>query len=166
LIDLDLRRPALMRELRRRSPDLGIVDCLLSGISLDAVVIRDQECGFDMIPLGRQHADPTSLLTSDRMGTLLEELRRKYDCIIVDTPPLLGITDARIFAQRADTVVVVVQWAKTPSALAQSAIKLLRRARADIAGVVLTQANMKKHARYGCGDTGTFYKKYKSYYQG
>jgi succinoglycan biosynthesis transport protein ExoP len=119
-----------------------------------------------MIPLGRQHADPTSLLTSDRMGTLLEELRRKYDCIIVDTPPLLGITDARIFAQRADTVVVVVQWAKTPSALAQSAIKLLRRARADIAGVVLTQANMKKHARYGCGDTGTFYKKYKSYYQG
>jgi capsular exopolysaccharide synthesis family protein len=164
LLDLDLRHPSVQRELSR-SVAGGIVEHLLHDVPLEEVIDHDPELGLDVISVREQATDPMLLLTSRRMGELLRRLRDDYDHVIIDSPPLLGLTEAQLLASMVDKVLVVVQWTKTARSLAQNAVGLLRSVKADIAGVVLTQVHVNKHARYRNGDVGSDYKKYRAYYQ-
>ena len=67
--------------------------------------------------------DPVTLFTRERMPRLLRELRKRYDCVVVDGPPLLGITEARLLASLADKVLFVVKWGDTRRELAQKRVE-------------------------------------------
>ena len=94
------------------------------------------------------------------MSHLLHRLRESYDCVIIDSAPVLAITETRLLAAMVDKVVFVVKWGATRREVAQHALArlcsggLLDRWRSVVAGAVITQVDLNKHARYRFGDTG------------
>jgi len=98
------------------------------------------------------------------MDNLLEELRSRYDLVILDTAPVLPVADTRILAPKADVVVFLARWRKTPQDAIEAAFRMLGGTGAHIAGVALTQVDMKQQSKYGYGDSGYYYTEYKKYY--
>jgi Mrp family chromosome partitioning ATPase len=132
--------------------------------SLEEVVRHHDETGIDYLPVKRQTPNPTDLLGSQRMKRLIEELREIYDFVVIDSAPLLGVTDSKIVSRLADKVLFVVRWEQTNAETAKNALRHLHEVRASIAGAVLTLVDVKKHAQYGYGDVGQYYGKYQKYY--
>jgi succinoglycan biosynthesis transport protein ExoP len=125
------------------------------------VVQRVPGLQLDYLPACRRPVDPLPLFADERMPRLLRQLRESYDCVVIDSPPLLSVTEARLLAAMVDKVVFVVKWGSTRRDDAQNALNLLRNTglpghdRVALAGVVVTQADPKKHARYRYyGDIG------------
>ena len=170
LVDLDFRHPSVQRELGGKSSAMlagtGVLDLLGDARPPAEVIQHLPELRLDYLPMARRPADPFAAFADDGLRRLLDRLRAEYDCVIVDGPPLLVITEARLLASMVDKVIVAVKWASTRREVVRSALDLLRpsgaRSRAvaplfqpvtrdgdtiDVAGVVLTQVDMKKHAR-------------------
>lgn len=163
LVDLDLRHPSIQRELGF-TPQTGFVEYMAGERSLDEVIRHHEETGIDYLPIKRQTPNPTDLLGSRRMKRLLEELRGIYDFVVIDSAPLLGVTDSRVVARLVDKVLFVVRWEQTNAETARNALRLLQEVQASVAGAVLTLVDVKKHAQYGYGDVGQYYGKYQKYY--
>jgi exopolysaccharide transport family protein len=163
LIDLDLRHPSVQRELGS-SPPHGFVEYMGGEKHLDEIIFHDEETGLDYLPVKRQTANPTDLLGSQKMRLLMEELRSRYDYVVIDSAPLLGVTDTKVASVLADKVVFASQWEKTSAETARNGLAHLHEARASVSGVVLTQVDVRKHAHYGYGDVGQYYGKYQKYY--
>lgn len=163
LVDFDLRCPGVT-ELLGLSRGPGIVDHVEDGATLHDIIHVEPATGLHVLRGGRLPADPLALIRHPRLTRLIEGLRTRYDRIIIDSPPLLAVTDARLLAEQSDTVIFVVRWNRTARELARHAVQSLRDARVDIAGVVLTRANFKQHMRYGYADTGGGRGKYKKYF--
>ncbi len=163
LMDLDLRHPNVHRQLGVR-PTTGFVEYMAGERTLDEVIVHDERTGVDYLPIRRQTPNPTDLLGSRRMRETLETLRERYDFIVIDSAPILGVTDSRVIARVVDKVLFVIRWERTDDKTAQNALKHLEEARADIAGAVLTLVDVKKHAQYGYGDVAQYYSKYSKYY--
>ena len=163
LIDADLRHPSVDRDLGMKH-EYGLVEYLAGERELDEVIVVDEEAGFSYLPVKRQTANPTDLLGSRQMRELLTELRERFDLIVIDSAPLLGVTDTKVLSRFVDRMLFVVQWDKTNRETALNSLAHIREARGRVAGVVLTQVDMRRHAQYGYGDVGQYYGKYHKYY--
>jgi succinoglycan biosynthesis transport protein ExoP len=163
LMDMDLRHPSVHRDLKV-TPERGVVEYLAGEHELDQVVCQDEDSGVWYLPIKRQTANPTDLIGSRKMRELFRQLRESYDFVVVDSAPLLGVTDSKLVALLTDKVIFVSQWQKTTKDTAKNALANLREAKASIAGVVLSQVDVRKHAQYGYGDVGQYYGKYQKYY--
>ena len=135
LIDADLRRPTLHETFQ--VPNLsGLGDSLRAEAEQKLSLVQVSP-RLTLLTAGRPDPDPMSGLTSDRMQRLFDEAASRFDWVIVDTPPIGLLPDARILAQMADSTLLVVRAAKTPYALVQRAVATLGRER--ILGVVLNR---------------------------
>jgi Mrp family chromosome partitioning ATPase len=83
--------------------------------------------------------------------------------VILDSPPVMAVSDARIISQLADYTIFVVHWAKTPRDVVKSAVAALLGV-TDRVGIVINKVNLAKHALYEYGDYGDYYSRYNSYY--
>jgi Mrp family chromosome partitioning ATPase len=99
-----------------------------------------------VLPAGRPHPDPMASLTSDRMRRLLDEAREAFDWVIIDTPPIVLLPDARVLAAMADGVVLVIRARSTPVALVKRAIETVGTN--HTLGVVLNQTDTAPDAGY------------------
>lgn len=163
LLDVDLRHPSVHRDLGVQ-PERGLVELLAGESTLDEVIARDEASNVSYLPIRRQTANPTELLGSQKMKRLLAELRERFDFVVLDSAPLLGVTDSKVIAHLVDRVLFALRWEKTTKETALNALAHLREAKANLAGVVLTQVDVRKHAEYGYGDVGQYYGKYQKYY--
>jgi polysaccharide biosynthesis transport protein len=169
LVDLDFRHPAIPRELDAVARD-GILDLLVRDRPPEEVVQHIPALQLDYLPACQRPVDPLPLFADARMPRLLNHLRESYDCVVIDSPPLLFVTEARLLAAMVDKVVLAVKWGTTRRDIAQNALTLLRNLGlpdgddGPIAGAVVTQADMKKHARYRYGDIGESVARYPHYY--
>jgi Mrp family chromosome partitioning ATPase len=140
------------------------VEVLAGKRNLRDVLHRDPISPLEFVPVAAPPANPVDLLASQAMKGLIEFLRQHYDLIIIDAAPVLPVSDTRLLARLADKVVYVVKWDSTPREAVSSGFKLLRDANADIAGTILNQADMRRHALYGYGNAnygyGGHYAKY------
>jgi succinoglycan biosynthesis transport protein ExoP len=164
LLELDVRRPKVARELRLE-PLVGIVELLEGDVPFEQAVERDEDSGVDVLSAASRHTNPSALLTSPRLVALLEHLDAHFDCVIIDTPPVLAVPDAKTLARLADAVVLVVRWDRTKRDAAQAALKELQHFSAHVAGAVLNRVDMKRHAQYSYGDAGQYYTQYSAYYR-
>lgn len=163
LIDLDLRHPSVHRELGW-SVSHGLVEYLVDDRPLDEAIQHDLETGLHFLPVKAQTTNPTDLLESERLRTLIETCRARYDYVIIDSAPLVSVTDSRLAALLADKTVFVIKWGDTVESAAQDGVQTLRDIGIDIAGAVLTQIDLKRHAQYHYADIGEYYNKTKNYY--
>jgi capsular exopolysaccharide synthesis family protein len=163
LIDLDVRHPSVHRELGW-SVSHGLVEYLVEDRPLEDVIQHDLETGLHFLPVRAQATNPTDLLESERLRALIETCRARYDYIIIDSAPLVSVTDSRLVSLLADKTVFVIKWGDTVESAAQDGVQTLRDIGIDIAGAVLTQIDLKKHAQYHYADIGEYYNKTKHYY--
>ena len=164
VVDLDLRHPSLHREL-----NLDVSGCLFSFMMgetpLEEVLYPGADSvRFDVLPLRRSPARPLDLLRSEKMAALLRELRSRYDYIVLDTAPLLGLSDSVVAARLADAIVLAVRWGKTKENMVRNSAEALLQGRVSITGAVLTLLDPQRHKRYAYGDPIEHYGKYKKYY--
>lgn len=149
LIDGDLRRPQQHRAFKIVQ-DPGLTDVLVGDAKLGEVIRPDLADNLDVIPAGKIPPNPSELLGSDAMRRVLDDLRRDYEYIIMDSPPLLPVTDAVVAAAASDATVVVLRSGETEEIAALRAFEQLDRVKARVAGVVLNglTARFDQHYAY------------------
>lgn len=163
VIDCDLRRPNVHRGLKLDNK-MGMVDLLLGTHKLEEVIQKDKRSNIDVVSTGRNVPNPADLLASDNMRKLIADLKTKYDLVIIDSPPVLAVADARVLSQLADKTIFLTRWAETARDVVLMAVRQLASNGANIAGILLTRVNLKKNARYGYADSGYYGRKYSQYY--
>lgn len=160
LIDCDVRRAGLIGDLGW-APEVGTLDVLKGDVSLSAAVRPDVIDGLDLLCVTEPIFTPTDLFDTGAMAALLHEARDRYDHIVLDTPPLLGIADARTLAKLADGVLVLIKWNTTPVSAIDAALAGLEQDGAVVLGGVLTMVGAHSEAM------GALYysTRYSRYYQ-
>jgi succinoglycan biosynthesis transport protein ExoP len=136
IVDCDLRHRSATHTLGLEV-EKGLTEVLFRTASLNEVIQRDQGSGADIVPLAQAEFTPRDLFSSEAMKSLIEALRVRYDVVILDTAPVMPISDTRVLAGIADSVLVVCRWGRTPASVVRGAVDRLRQHNAKIAGVVL-----------------------------
>jgi capsular exopolysaccharide synthesis family protein len=144
LIDGDLRRPS-MHELFRLPNVSGLNDGLRSEADRKVPLVHWSD-RLTLITAGRPDPDPMKVLVSDKMKRVITEAAAKFDWVIIDTPPVGLLTDARLLSAMVDTAVLVVQAGRTPYADIERAVQALGRER--IFGVVLNRTSAAANPQY------------------
>ncbi len=139
LIDMDLRRPMLEEFFTgKRSVLPGVTDYFLGQKKFNEICVQHQDIPkLAWIPGGSSVPNPLEMLTQSDFHQLLNEALAQFDRVIIDTPPLLAVSDALILAGGVQTVVLVVQGCKTPRKAVQRSVQLLKQADATLGGVLL-----------------------------
>ncbi len=156
LIDADLRRPRLQKIFRGKS-GLGLVNYLASSTPIDDVIQDSVVPNLSIILSGPTPPNPSELLASDRMKTLLHELRSRFAFVIFDSPPVMAVTDSLVLGANADGVVLCVHGGQTPRELVQRAAERLRQSKIPVLGALLNNLDLQQ---YGY----SFKKNYYDYY--
>jgi polysaccharide biosynthesis transport protein len=164
LIDADVVCPVISRKLVGGDLGAGLVEVLKGETTLEAAVVADGTPGLDILPLRSAEQDAGEMMTSAAMATLLDEARKRYNVIVIDTAPILPIAATRVLATMADTVVFVARWRHTPDHAIAAALRLLPGRRVKVAGIVLSRIDMRRQVRVGHGDPSFYYPKYRAYY--
>ncbi|AQU88459.1 succinoglycan biosynthesis protein exop [Komagataeibacter nataicola] len=141
VIDADHRRGMLDHYLTDGTtgrPSLGMSDLVTSGARVADVIRTDPEAGFDYIPAGRTIEHAFSPVEIRRLRAMLVELKHSYELIIIDCPPLLGLSDALVHANMADQVIFVCRWKSTAQRAVMTCLERLEACGAHLAGVVAT----------------------------
>ena len=162
LIDADLRRPRLARILKIRA-DRKDLTALLTGEAKISEVLRTDPAtpNLSILPAFGRAPNAQDLLGSNQMKNLMDELSKSYDLVIVDTPPILAVSDAAMVSRVVDTSLFIVKWADTSRDTVTQALKQLQSFGSRIAGAVLNQVNLKEVASYG---DGYYSHRYHAYY--
>lgn len=153
LIDADMRRPQIA-DFVKVEPAVGLSTVLAGRIPFADAVRRWG--GFDVLPSGVVPPNPAELLGSDSMRALLDTAREKYDLIIVDTPPVLAVTDAAVVSAVVDAMVLVCRYGRTRRTEISAAVKALRGVGARVVGAVLTMRPRRGVDVAGYGSYGTY----------
>lgn len=162
LIDADLRRPRVARALGIAANGRDLSAILTGKYPLAQVVRQDTGVpNLDVIPAFGRAPNAQDLLGSQQMKKLITEMRDQYDLVLIDTPPILAVTDAAMVARAADTSLFIVKWAETSRDTVAQAMRQLKGLDCRLAGAVLNQVNLTELASYG---DGYYNQKYHDYY--
>jgi len=164
LVDVDVRQRGASRIVQGTGGRPGLVQLLRGEATLDDVLVLDQSSGASILPVQAYAGDLGNLLVGAEMNALLDRLRARFDLVLLDGPPILPIADTRTLATKVDAVVMVVRWRSTADHAVRAALRLLPHRRVPVAGVVLSQVDVRKQAKYGYGDGAYYYNQYKHYY--
>jgi len=138
LIDADLRRPSVARQLGISDAQIGLADALSSGNTRVVDVVRRLDAyNLDVIPAGTCRSGVSQLLRSPRLDAFLQEARQRYAYIVVDTPPLLPVFDSALLAKSVDGVLMVVSANRTPRKLLGEALNMLDESK--VLGIVFNR---------------------------
>lgn len=151
VIDLDLPSPGIGRLLGDET-GLGALD-VLQGAPPEDAIRTNADLQIDYLPLPAGKVDPLLLMANWRMRVVLEEMRRRYDCVVISGAPLIGNPEARTLVALADHVILTLKWGSTDLDTARAAMREIRKAhdRADgnvSVSSVLTQVDLRLHAIY------------------
>lgn len=138
LVDADLRRPSVHRRVGY-SNERGLTNLLTTQDSVESVILPTAQETFFMISSGPIPPSPTELLASTRMEEIITELASKFDVVVIDSPPILGLADAPVLSALVDGVVFVVESDRGRRGSLKTALRRLRAMRPVLLGAVLTK---------------------------
>ena len=168
LVDSDLRRASMEKNLGIPASSKGLTDLVMEKDGdFSEFIVKDKKSQLLILPKGKaKYVNASDVFSSHRMENIITSLRKQFDYVIFDTPPVMAVSDARILGRLVDKTVFVVHWDKTPKKVIKAAIQQLVTHDVDIAGCVLQQVNLKRYGRYGYGSSGYYYHygKYGQYY--
>lgn len=164
LVDADLRKSVLVRRHHKGKVRLGLVHYLVGKYPFEEVCCETNIKNLNMVFAGPVPPNPSELLGNDQFKKMLEEARKTYDLVVVDTPPLGSVIDSAIVAKQCDGVMLVIANGEISYRFAQKVKEQLDKAECHILGCVLNKVNMSKGGRYGY--YGRYYGKYYGKYYG
>jgi polysaccharide biosynthesis transport protein len=147
VVDSDLRRPTLHKILHV-SNTIGLTDFLLKQRSMDEVIQKTKVPTLDFMASGKLPSSSMSILGSPQMKETIQELKRRYDFIFFDSPPLLGISDASVLASEMDMVLQVIQYRRYPQPMTLRAKQMILKVGGNLVGIVLNNINMSQDESY------------------
>ncbi len=147
VVDSDLRRPTLHKALHV-SNTMGLTDYLLKQRTLEEVIQKTSLPTMDFMASGKLPSSSMSILGSGQMKEAIQELKRRYEFIFFDSPPLLGVSDASILASEMDMVLQVVQYRRYPQPMTLRAKQMVLKVGGNLIGIVLNNINMSQDENY------------------
>jgi capsular exopolysaccharide synthesis family protein len=160
LIDADMRRPALAKNLGIPLSSPGLSNLVAGNAEPEACIHRVESIGIDVIPAGIVPPNPLELLSSKRFSSVLAGLEKNYDRIIIDSAPCAVVSDALILSTFANAVIYVVKAESISINAVKSGLSRLRETKAPLAGVILNRVDIEKAAKYGDAYYGGYYDYY------
>jgi capsular exopolysaccharide synthesis family protein len=145
LIDCDLRKPKVHESFNIR-PEAGLAEVLTDVTGLDQAIVKVEGLNLEVLPVRAKPPNPSELLSSPKMRELIEEVARRYDRVIIDTPAVLGLPDTKIVSDLCDGLVMVVRADSTSQEDVETSLEILDRRR--ILGLLLNGAQQAQ-GRYG-----------------
>jgi len=159
LIDADLRRPSIHKTLGM-GPRSGLSNVLTGSATLEQAITRSVVLpNLSVLPAGTPPPNPAELLASAEMRGVLDELRGKYDHVVIDTPPSLSVTDAVVLSPRADAIVLVIRSGRTTKQALRRSRDVLMQVNAKVVGVLLNAVDLSSPDYY-------YYYEYQGKYAG
>ncbi len=164
LVEGDMRKAGLKAKLCTVAPEKGLVD-LMQGTTdeIDDALVNEPDSGADLLLAAGPCEDAFALSRSPRMKVVIDALKQRYELIVIDCPPILGVSDTRAMSDMADEILFVVRWQNTHKVVAKSALRELEREKMQIAGVVLTQVDLAQHLMYNTPDRFSYQDAYEAY---
>jgi len=147
LVDADLRRPCIHKAFKMAG-GRGLVSYLTGQQEWEAVVHPSPVENLDLVICGPIPPNPAELLSSERLRAFLRQALQRYHFVLLDSPPLLHVADARILAALVEGVVLVVQGGTTPRELVQRAYVYARDVGANVIGAVLNNLDIRSDDYY------------------
>jgi succinoglycan biosynthesis transport protein ExoP len=147
ILDGDLRRPMLHQRLGLQR-DPGVTDFFTWGADLASLVQPTKVKNLSALTAGPLPPSPPALLARADVGALLDQLRRQFRWVLVDSPPLASVTDTLLLAQRADLTVLVIQHDKVDKKVVKRSLAALRKVTPNVLGAVLNAVDMKARGHY------------------
>lgn len=163
LLDCDVRRRSASDTLLDGRPG-RLFEVLTGELSIDEAVLTDAATGLGILGTDRAPDDGRDLLAPDLVGGLLERLKDRYEYVVIDTAPVLGIADARSVASMAEAVIMLARWRGTSLRAVDAALDLLIGVRAKVVGVALTQVDLREFGSGGGDDVYGHHRKFTGYY--
>lgn len=144
LVDGDYRKAAAIS----RTQPPGLTDLLAGHASLDSAIVRNGAATMDYLPSGRPRSSAFVGAELERLRTLVSEMKRRYALVVIDAPPLLGMSEGLVYASVADQSVFVCRWQRTSRAAVLSCLHRLRATGAQMTGIVLSMVDMNRVSLY------------------
>ena len=167
LIDCDLRRPMLHRHFKQQNT-AGLIPWFEAGSSVEGDLATNPALGIikvgenlSLLCSGGRSKSPTEFLESPVFGQLLEKLKREYDLVIVDSPPLGAVTDSLLIAERIDEVIYVCRFNRAYRKHIRLYMRALRNGKNEVLGIVLNGLSPRRIEYYS---NYRYYRSYKKYY--
>ena len=147
IVDSDLRRPSIHKFLHVTNA-IGLTNYLLKQNKLEEVIQTTQLATLDFMPSGKLPSSSMGVLNSVAMKEMVVELKRRYDFVFFDSPPIMGVSDAAILASEVDLALQVIQYRKYPQAMTIRAKQMVEKVGGNLIGVVLNNINMSQDENY------------------
>ncbi len=157
MVDADLRRPRLARYAELKS-EVGLSTYLSGKAELKDVVFQTGHDNLYMLPSGPVPVDPSGLISSHRMQSMLTEVSRRFDIVLLDSPPVLGVSDASLLVSKSDASLLVLQPRKMPLKALLRAKMLIQNAGGQLMGLVMNNVDISGDTQY------QYYTTYYTYY--
>lgn len=146
ILDADSRRPTVHKKLKLENQN-GCMDILSGNITVDDAIVHYNQY-LDAIPSGTKVKNPSELFSGDTFEELLDELKERYDYIILDTPPINPVTDALIITQKCEAVIMIVRSGVTTYQSFDSAYESLKVLDIELNGVIINGSDAEQGYRY------------------
>lgn len=147
LVDTDLRRPSLHKRLNV-SNSIGITNILLQQNPIEECIQTTKIANLHFLPSGKLQSSSLGILNSPQMRDFINEMKRRYDFVFFDSPPIMGVSDASILVSQMDLAMLVVQFRKYPQAMSIRAKQTIEKVGGNLAGAVLNNINIAQDSYY------------------
>lgn len=169
IVDCDLRLPALAKLLDVDDEQPGLLSLMNGTATINDVIHKDPTTGLHVLMTRNSERqaqiNAADVLSSQKFKDLIKALSEHYELVILDTPPTLVVTDARIVSNLADAIVYAVRWDSTPRDAVAEGLKELSSIDANVTGVVLTLVNEQRASRYSYDGYSYHKGRYRDYYE-
>jgi succinoglycan biosynthesis transport protein ExoP len=166
LIEGDIRRRTFTEYFPEAHANTGLLSVIYGATSLSKAVWTHPTAHIDVLMGERSDVNAADVLSSKGFARLIDYLREKYDYVIIDTPPVLVVPDARIISTMADAILYTVKWDSTTRHQVEDGLKQFSSVKVPVTGLVLSQVDVKGMRRYGYGDQHGAYSSYgRGYYK-
>ncbi len=157
MIDADLRRPRL-HTFFDISNSVGLTNYLTTDLLLEDVILQTPVDNLYFMPSGILPADAAGILNSRRMSELIQDVKQRFDLVLIDSPPILGVSDASVLASEVDLTMIVVQHRKLPRNMLVRVKQAVENVGGQVVGVVLNNVDVRSDSQY------QYYTSYYTYY--
>jgi capsular exopolysaccharide synthesis family protein len=147
VIDADLRRPT-QHKIFGVSNSKGLTDYLSKGVPIDELILSTKVEGLSMVPSGKLPAGAIAMLNSRRMLALIGELKTRYDMILIDAPPILGVSDSSVIVRAVDLTIIVIQHRRFPRSMLLRVKNGVLNAGGNLMGAVLNNVDIRLDQYY------------------